>query len=221
MAYPTRLLMSGFVTHDTRRFVLERPEGLDFEPGQGVELTIERDPWRGEGHPFTPTCLPQDQVLELTIKRYPESDGFTVALHDLEPGAPLTVSDAFGTITYQGPGVFIGAGAGITPFLAILRRLAHDGALDGHDLLFSNKSEADLICGAELRHYLGERAVFTFTRENQPGHTGRRIDAEFLREHIDDFDRFFYVCGPPAFVEDVKRELVTLGADPDRLVYER
>jgi len=46
MAHATSPLMSGFVTHDTRRFVIERPRGLELEPGQGVELTIDRDPWR-------------------------------------------------------------------------------------------------------------------------------------------------------------------------------
>lgn len=221
MAYATRLLMSGFVTHDTRRFVLERPQGFRFEPGQGVELTIEQDPWKGEGHPFTPTCLAEDRVLELTVKRYPEREGFTAALHGLEPGAPLGVSDPFGTISYQGPGVFVAAGAGITPFLAILRRLAADGQLDGQELLFSNKTEDDLICGPELRHYLGSRAVFTFTRERQGASDGRRIDGGFLRGHIDRFDRRFYVCGPPAFVESVNADLLSLGARPDQLVYER
>lgn len=221
MAYATRLLMSGFVTHDTRRLVLERPKGFRFAPGQGVELTIERDPWKGKGHPFTPTCLAEDQVLELTIKRYPEREGFTAALHGLEPGAPLAVSDPFGTITYKGPGLFVAAGAGITPFLAILRRLAADRELDGHELLFSNKTEDDLICGSELRHYLGRHAVFTFTRRDEGGKEGRHIDSGFLQGHIDHFDRFFYVCGPPAFVESVNSNLLSLGAQPEQLVYER
>ena len=221
MAYTTRLLMSGFVTHDTRRFVLERPRGFRFEPGQGVELTIERDPWKGEGHPFTPTCLAEDQALELTVKRYPEREGFTAALHGLEPGAPLALSDPFGTIAYKGPGVFIAAGAGITPFLAILRRLAADHRLDGHALLFSNKTEDDVICGPELRQYLGSRAVFTFTRGHHGADEGRHIDSGFLHGHVDRFDRFFYVCGPPAFVESVNADLLSLGAHPDQLIYER
>jgi cytochrome-b5 reductase len=212
--------MSGFITHDTRRLVLERPPGLNFEPGQGVELSIQQEPWQDQGHPFTPTCLPQDRVLELTVKRYPQSDGFTVALHDLKPGAPLSVSDAFGTITYQGSGVFIAAGTGITPFLAILRRLATEEALDGHTLLFSNKTERDLICGQELRHYLGERAIFTYTRAGDSGSGSRRIDADFLRGYIDEPDQHFYVCGPDAFVESVNQDLLGFGIDPDRLVYE-
>lgn len=221
MAYATSLLMSGFVTHDTKRFVIQRPEGFGFQPGQGVELTIDRDPWRDEGRPFTPTCLPDDRVLELTIKRYRDSDGFTMALSDLEPGAPLTISDPFGTITYQGPGVFIAAGAGVTPFLAILRRLASEGSLDGHSLLFSNKAEEDLICGLELRHYLGDRAHFTFTRQPPPGQAPRRIDAAYLSEQIADLGQHFYVCGPDAFVESVNQSLSDLGVPDERLIYER
>jgi cytochrome-b5 reductase len=221
MAHTTTLLMSGFVTHDTRRFVIERPDGFTFEPGQGVELTIEQEPWQGEGRPFTPTCLPGDQVLELTIKRYPKSDGFTTALHDLETGAPLTVSEPFGTITYQGPGTFIAAGAGITPFLAILRRLASEKALDGHSLLFSNKTEADLICGLELRQYLQDRAHFTFTRRPPAGQQNRHIDKVYLQEQTGDLEQYFYVCGPDAFVEAVNDALTGLGVPDERLVYER
>lgn len=221
MAYSTRLLMRGFVTHDTDRYLIERPDGFTFEPGQGAELTIERGPWHEQGRPFTPTSWVDDQVLEFTIKRYPESDGFTMALHDLEPGAPLTLSDPFGTITYQGPGVFIGAGAGITPFIAILRQLAAEGALDGHRLFFSNKTPADLICGDELRHYLGERAVFTYTREPGPDGRTRRIDADFLRGQIAQLDQYFYVCGPDAFVSAVNEALIGLGVARERLVYEQ
>jgi len=221
MTYPTSLLMSGFVTHDTRRFVLARPQGFDFEPGQGVELSIEQDPWKGQGHPFTPTSLTSDRVLEFTIKRYPESDGFTTALHGLEAGATLALSDPFGSIRYRGPGIFIAAGAGITPFLAILRRLAVQDALAGHKLLFSNKTEQDLICGDELRHYLGEQSHFTFTRQPETSHDTHHIDNGYLRGHIDNLEQYFYVCGPDAFVKAVNEDLITLGVHSERLVYEQ
>lgn len=214
------LLMHEFVTHDTRRFILSRPDGLDWEPGQGVELAIDSDQWRDEGHPFTPTSLTGDHALEFIIKRY-EDGGMTSALHDLEAGAGLNASEPFGTIRYQGPGVFIAAGAGITPFIAILRHLATRDELQGQKLLFSNKSERDLICGDELRHLLGERAIFTFTREHSGSNAGQRIDADFLRARVEDFEQKFYICGPDAFVEEIKQDLLTLGADPDSLVYEQ
>jgi ferredoxin-NADP reductase len=220
MPYSTRLLMSGFVTHDTKRLVLSKPEGFGFTPGQGVEVAIDRPEWRGAKRPFTPTSLVDELVLEFTIKRYPERDGVTVALHDLEPGSPLSLGEAFGTIAYQGPGLFIAGGAGITPFIAILRQLAAEQALDGNSLIFANKTEDDLICGLELKHYLGDRCIFTFTRRHELGQEGHHVDGAFLSAHTGPLNRHFYVCGPPAFVASVNEHLLTLGVHPGRLVYE-
>jgi hypothetical protein len=136
MDHQVTLLMSEFVTRDVQRFILTRPEGFAFEPGQGVELAIDHPDWRGEGRPFTPTSLEEDRVLEFTIKGYPDHEGVTKALHGLQPGAGLIMSEPFGTNRYKGRGVLIAGGAGVTPFIAILRRLARDDGLDGHALLF-------------------------------------------------------------------------------------
>ena len=220
MEHDITLLMSGFVTHDVRRFVTTRPGGFQVEPGQGVELAIDQPRWRDEGRPFTPTSLAEDRVLEFTIKGYPEHEGVTRALHGLEPGARLRMSEPFGTIRYRGPGVFIAGGAGITPFIAILRRLARDGEMEGNSLLFSNKTPADVINEGELRHLLGERCILTCTEEHAPGYESRRIDRGFLTDFVDDFDQHFYVCGPPAFNDAVQEALRDLGAKPDLLVFE-
>jgi cytochrome-b5 reductase len=77
MTHEVTLLMSGFVTHDVRRFIVSRPDGFEFEPGQGVELAIDHPDWREEGRPFTPTSLDDDRVLEFTIKAYPAHKGVT------------------------------------------------------------------------------------------------------------------------------------------------
>jgi len=46
--------MTEFVTHDVKRFILNRPENFSFTPGQGVELVIDQGKWREEqGRPFT------------------------------------------------------------------------------------------------------------------------------------------------------------------------
>jgi cytochrome-b5 reductase len=198
-----------------------RPDGFSFQPGQGVELAIDSPRWKDEGHPFTPTSLPDDRVLEFTIKGYPEHEGMTRELHAVAPGTELLMSEPFGTITYQGPGVFIAAGAGVTPFIAILRDLANKGALDGHGMIFSNKTAADVICEKEFRHYLGSRCLLTCTRSEAPGCDRRRVDGDYLAEQVQDFDQHFYVCGPPGFVEAVNAALQSLGADPDGLVFER
>jgi ferredoxin-NADP reductase len=220
MTHQVTLLMSGFVTHDVKRFIVTRPDRFEFEPGQGVELAIDDPDWREESRPFTPTCLRDDRVLEFTIKGYPAHKGVTQALHALEPGAQLLMSDPFGTIRYKGPGVFIAGGAGITPFMAILRQLSRDKHLDDHHLLFSNKTPSDVIVEKELRQMLKERCVLTCTDEQAPGYDNRLIDRDFLCERISDFDQHFYVCGPPEFNEAVNKALKDLGAKADLLVFE-
>lgn len=37
MDHSIEVLHTGFVTHDVKRFVTTRPDGFDYEPGQGVE----------------------------------------------------------------------------------------------------------------------------------------------------------------------------------------
>jgi len=222
MRYRTTLLMSEFVTHDVKRFVFERPDVFSFTPGQGVELVIDEPKWRDEeGRPFTPTCLVTDRVLEFTIKRYADHPGVTDRLHQLQPGAALLLSEPFGTISFQGTGTFLAAGAGLTPFLAIFRQLAREGTLAGNTLIYSNKTPADVICERELVHYFGKRCLLTCTRVSAAGYDDRRIDRSLLKSKITDLNQFFYVCGPDAFVEDVNAALEELGVKAQSLVFER
>jgi ferredoxin-NADP reductase len=216
------LLRRQFVTHDVQRFTFTRPERFVFEPGQGVELAVDTPEWRDERRPFTPTSLPGDGVVEFTIKRYSDHHGVTEHLHGLPSGARLRMSEPFGTIRYRGPGVFLAGGAGMTPFLSILRHLAGEGGegIGASALFFSNKTRADVFCERELRHALGERCVLLTTREATPGYLHRRIDRELLAERVRDFGQRFYVCGPDPFVADLKRELAELGAASDTLVFE-
>src|SRR5574340_58157 len=217
MNHTVKLLMGQFVTHDVKHFIVSKPEGFSIVPGQGVELAIDRPGLREQGRPFTPTGLADDQVLEFTIKGYSDHAGVTQALHQLAPGADLLMSETFGTIHYQGPGVFIAGGAGITPLLAILRDLAGKGELSKQTLIFSNKTPRDVICEKELRHMLGERCILTCTGAAAPGYENRRIDRAFLEEKIRDFRQHFYVCGPEPFMDAVNGALADLGASSESL----
>jgi len=222
MKHSSTILMTEFVTHDVKRFILTKPRNFDYKPGQGVKVVINEPEWKNEeSRPFTPTSLRDDKVLEFTIKKYPSSEGVTDKLHSLEVGSKLLISEAFGTITYKGPGVFIAAGAGVTPFIAITRQLARKEKLGSNFLIFSNKTPADVICEKELRHYFGSRSIMTCTQESAPGYENRRITAEFLSEKIGDFSQRFYICGPDSFVVEIKSVLKRLGASSQSLVFEK
>jgi ferredoxin-NADP reductase len=218
---PSRILSISDVTHDTRRFVLQRPEGFDFQPGQATEISLDQDGRRDDGHPFTFTSLPADANLEFVIKRYPEHDGMTQRLHQLKAGDNVLLKDVFGAITYKGPGVFLAGGAGVTPFIAILRQLERDKKLAGNTLIFSNKTQADIIEQALWQRMLGDKAIFTLTREHNPAYHQGRIDAKLLQQHVKNIPAArFYLCGPDAMVKDLSATLKKLGASAESLVIE-
>lgn len=208
------------VTHDVKRFVIAKPDGFKFEPGQATEVAIDDDAWRDEKRPFTFTSLPADPRLEFTIKIYDDHDGVTERIGKLAVGDMLEIGEAWGAIQYRKPGTFIAGGAGVTPFIAILRQLEKDNQLAGNRLLFSNKTAADVILEGEFRRMLGDDAVFTLTQEQNDRYEHGRIDEAFIQQRVDDFDQPFYVCGPPEMVEDITGGLEQLGADTDGIVIE-
>lgn len=217
--YKTTLLMSEFVTHDVKRFLITRPSQFQFEPGQNIELSIDYPQWRDQSHPFTLTNLDDDKILELTIKQYPDRNGLTRYLHQLKPGASLILSDPEGTISYRGPGIFLAAGTGITPFIAILRKLSLENDFSGIKLFYSNKFQKDILFEKELRHYLGENCLLICTRETGSTIETRRIDSDFINDKIKDFNQPFYVCGPTAFVKSLKAVLIEKAIDKRDLVF--
>jgi ferredoxin-NADP reductase len=210
------------VTHDVKRFRCKKPEGYNFIPGQATEVSINKENWKEEKRPFTFTSLNEDPFLEFTIKIYSDHAGVTNELNSLKPGDELIVRDVWGAIEYKGPGYFIAGGAGITPFIAILRQLKKENQLNGNKLFFSNKTGRDIILHDELTAILNGNAVFAITDEpaKTPHHNGF-INEQFLKEHVDDFSKHFYLCGPPKMIEAMQKVLTRLGAAPDAVIFEK
>ncbi|MAW88530.1 MAG: flavodoxin reductase [Phyllobacteriaceae bacterium] len=204
------------LTRDVHRFRFERPGGFAYEPGDATELALDRDGWRDETRPFTMTSLPGEDTLEFTIKRYPEHDGVTCRLHELLVGETVCIAEPFETFRYKGPGVFIAGGAGITPFLALLRDLKTRNALAGNTLVFANKTEEDIICRDELAKMPGLKVVHVLSEESKSGMHHGMVDADLLNEITGgNLNQEFYLCGPPPMMEAVKGHLEELGVSPD------
>lgn len=221
MDFVVKILSIHPVTHDVKRFRFEKPTGYNFIPGQATEVSINRDPLKEERRPFTFTSLNTDPYLEFTIKRYAEHNGITDKIHQLKIGDELIIRDVWGAIEYKGPGYFIAGGAGITPFLSILRWLQQQNKLAGNTLLFSNKKAEDAICEQELIGMLGDNAKFILTREEKKGFLKGPINEAFLKKHIEDINKHFYVCGPDRMIKDISGILEKMGAKADAVVFEK
>lgn len=209
------------VTHDVNRLSFPKPDGFTFKPGQATDLCLDRDGWRDEKRPFTFTSLPDNDHLEFTIKSYPDHDGVTKRIGEMEKGDRVVIDDPWGAIEDKGAGTFIAGGAGITPFIAILRaRVAREGSAEGTSLLFSNKTEKDIILRDEWEATPGLRCVFTVTDQDDAAVETGEIDDAFLERHVTDWEGHFYVCGPEPMVEAIAGLLKDRGVPEDRIVTE-
>lgn len=209
------------VTHDVKSFRIEKPSGYGFTPGQATEVSVNKPGWEKERRPFTFTSLNEEPTLEFTIKRYADHNGVTNQIHQLVPGDEMILRDVWGAIEYKGPGYFIAGGAGITPFIAILRQLKKDGGASGNVLYFSNKTAVDVILEKELYEILGNDAHFILTKNETPGYEHGYINKAFLDTNVTDLRKHFYVCGPDRMISDVNGALEQMGVQPDAVVFEK
>ena len=221
MEHIVKIFSIDQVTHNVRGIRYEKPASYCFTPGQATDVSINKPGWENELRPFTFTCLNDESFLEFTIKIYPERKGVTNEIGKLKPGDEFIIRDVWGAIEYKGPGYFIAGGAGITPFLAILRFLKKENKLEGNTIFFSNKTSKDIILQKELTAMLGKNALYLLTQENNSKYHHGPIDEQFLKANIEDFKKHFYVCGPPKMIEDVNTILFKLGASPDTVVFEK
>ena len=184
-------------------------------------MSIDSDELRDKKRPFTFTALNDEDFLEFTIKSYFDHDGVTRKLWDLKPGDRLLLRDVWGTITYKGPGVFLAGGAGVTPFIAILRQLHKDKKLAGNRLIVSNRTDRDIILREEFEAMDGLDHDWIITNKSDTKLFRGRIDEDFLQRHITDFSQNFYLCGPDPMVKQLRETLGRLGAKTDAVTFER
>jgi ferredoxin-NADP reductase len=217
--YILKILEAAYVTHDVKRFVIEKPDQYTFIPGQSTDVAINLPEWNTKFRSFSFTSLNEWPHLEFTIKIHRDHNGVTNQLEKIHKGAELIIGEPYGSITFKNPGVFIAGGTGITPFIAIFRDLYKKKKIRNNMLIYSNKTSADVVYNDELQHMLDGHFIKTYTRERVIGFIDRRIDRSFLLENIHDFSQQFYVCGPDDFVKNITGLLIDLGVNADTLIF--
>jgi ferredoxin-NADP reductase len=216
-----KVLKTEFVTHNVKRFTVEKPAGYSFISGQATDVSIDKPGLEDDLHPFTFTCLNTEDHLEFTIKIYKGNGGMTEKLLDVNAGDDLILHEVFGAINYRGPGLFIAGGAGVTPFISILRQLKKEGQLTGNILLFANHTEEDVILKDELDEMLGQNHIDIISNPASPGAHGSHIDKNLIKKYLTAKTEYAYICGPDAFVADMKSDLLELGMKEEQIVVEQ
>ena len=208
------------VTHDVLQIVTEKPDAYTFIPGQATDISINNTDWKDEKRPFTFTCLPNNDYFEFTIKTYPSHQSVTNQLLQLNKDDEIILHDVFGDIAYKGEGVFIAGGAGVTPFISIFRYLQSKNETGNNKLIFANKTKSDIILEEEFKTLLGEKFINILSDEKVDGYANGYITEDFLKANIGDFNKNFYVCGPPAMMDAIEKMLAKLHVNEKLIIKE-
>jgi len=224
MPHQVTLLSVGFVTHDVKRYITSKPDGYLFTPGQATSVFLDKPGLRDNKRSFTFSSRPADKILEFTIKSYHDHNGVTHTLWEAKPGDTLHIGEPKGAIKYTKPGLFLAAGAGITPFLSIFRELWANGELHKCFLLYSNKTKGDIISEHELTHYFSQPEndiLLTLTRKSAIGYISGRITENIINEFCPNCLGNAYICGPQAFVDTMREIFTKKGVEQDSIIFDK
>ena len=215
-----KVLKTSFITHNVKSFILERPQGYHFIPGQATDVAINTATLINELRPFTIVSGVEDNFLEFVIKIYKGHNGITEKMLETKPGDEWVVHEVFGTLPFRGPGIFLSGGAAVTPFISALRELSKLNRLKGNTLLLANRTKDDIICEDELAALLGNK--FINVLESTPEKNGgeKYISLSQIQTHIDADTQFYYLCGPTPFMAHCNKLLQQLNVPAEKIITE-
>jgi len=198
-----------------------------FEPGQFLTVAVIVDGKtvrRSYSIASSPCC---QGWCEITVKR--EGGGVVSGyLHEhVADGDQIDVSGPYGRFTFKGweaqSVVFIAGGVGVTPLMSSIRHLT-DLSWNGRiDLVYACARLDSVIFREELT-YLAARHPnlhVTIVLSDEPAGiwSGARgfVTSELLSGVADIRSRRIHLCGPPAMMDAVRKELAQLGVAPDSI----
>jgi len=217
----------------TFRFSLQNlPAGqsLGQKPGQFASLQVPTvDGVQVRSFSISSSPLEQD-YLDITVKRYEDSSA-AKALHQLKIGDRLHFRAPFGNFVMdddvKNP-VMIAGGNGVTPLMAMIRYIVGKNLPIVPILIYSNRTQADVIFKDELERLGREgKIVADITLTNEPQATGwkgltGRIDAAMIEKLAGPVaDKTFFLCGPPEMVRAMHATLLGLGVPEQKIKMEQ
>jgi ferredoxin-NADP reductase len=216
----------GLVAENARTtsLVLRPPDWPGHLAGQHVDVRLTAEDGYQTQRSYSIASAPEDEHLVLTVERLDDGEVSPYLTETVQPGDELELRGPVGGYfvweeSLGGPLLLVGGGSGVVPLRAMLRYHRAVGSDLPVRLVYSARTQADLIYQRELS---GFDTTITLTREHWAGRTGR-VDRELLEEvawPATDHP-LVYVCGPTGFVEAVATALVSLGHDASRVRTER
>jgi ferredoxin-NADP reductase len=193
---------------------VEPAKDIDFKAGQFLQVTLQNDPQLK--HYLSISSSPTEKNhLEFT-KKLTQSD-FSKALDNLKAGDELTIQYPFGKFTLEdnpAPKIaFLSGGIGITPIRSIAKSVVDKNLGTDLVLVYSNRTVKDIVFKDDfdaMRKAYPKLRVAHVLCETEPGFkcTVGLINAAVIKNEVPDYKkRKFFLCGPPAMVEAMRKML--------------
>ena len=209
-------------TPRVKSFRIELPMWIPHLPGQHYDVRLTApDGYRAQ-RSYSVASSPLDEgEIELTIDRLDEGEVSPYFHEVVVEGDQVELRGPFASyFVWRGeePVLLVGGGSGVVPLMAMLRHRRRTMPDLPMRLVYSARSDADVIYADELT----DDALITFTREapgGWSGHTGR-VDRALIESALLPMATAF-VCGSNGFVEAASRLLLDAGVEPGRIRTER
>jgi predicted ferric reductase len=200
-----------------------RLDRLGAQPGQFfLWRFLTKDGWY-KAHPFSLSAPPTATSLRFTVKSLGDE---TAKMQRVRAGTRLFAEGPYGTFTEARRSrrkvLLIAAGIGITPLRAMVEAMpAHKGEIM---LLYRVVHQRDAIFEQELRDLARNRGIVVHIipgAEIGDDNTDL-LSVPALRAGVRGItSRDCYICGPPSFIDAIRRRLELLGVPRRQIHFER
>lgn len=221
-------------TAKVRSLFLAVPDWPGHFAGQHLDVRLTAEDGYQAQRSYSIASPPEEGKLELTIQHLEAGEVSTYLTTEARPGDRFQIRGPIGghfvwKASMPEPLFLVAGGSGIVPLMAMLRHRALAGSTVPARLLYSSRSEGDIIYRDELdRLAAADDAldiVHTLTDVEPPDWTGAtgRIDRGMLeRIGFRPSERpRTYICGPTGLVEAAAAHLVALGHAAETIKTER
>lgn len=166
----------------------------------------------GEGaHPYTIASAWDAQTRRIVFVVKALGDHTSKVLERLQVGTPVTIEGPYGCFDFRGAHrrqIWVGAGIGITPFIARMEYLTHHPAAQAIDLFHTT---ADFDPTAINKLTLAAQAAKVHLHLLVDARDGQ-LNAESIRNQVPDWRAAsFWFCGPPAFGTALRKNFIGHG----------
>ncbi|MDQ2896597.1 MAG: FAD-binding oxidoreductase, partial [Actinomycetota bacterium] len=202
------------LTHDIIGVTLSVPEDFGWRPGQYVDVHVPGA--AGVTRSFSIASLPDTNVVELMIKRYPGGRFSSQLGEAITTDSELRVTGPYGNFHLRRskrPILMVAGGSGMAPVLGVLRQLAGEGCERPVRFYYGAREDRDLFAADEIAGLGKLLTDFRYTPV-----TGRFVH-EAIDEELSDPD--VYMCGPPPMLDAVHALISGRGVDEDRIFQDR